>query len=313
MRRIATLERWGDFYRVVTTYERIPRPKSLRNWSPTLCERVYDSDEIFGELFFEDSTDNWSASTDIVDYCDNGFDNNLARRKRRVKEYALCNHWDYFATFTLSEGKQDRFDLARFYKSFNDWVSNYNKKFGCKLVYLLIPEQHKNGAWHAHGLLSGLAPASLCENEYGYLDLPYYRKRFGFISLSPIKDHFACANYITKYITKDCERCNLGRGQNGYLVSRGLNLSERLDDVLIPESFSSSWSNEWCGITFGQTTRTPAEMLRMMSRGENPLLSVPEPDSPADMLRSIQEWEKQYTQMYLKPLVYKMNYKGKKE
>lgn len=177
------------------------------------------------------------------------YDNNICRARSRVREYGLCNDWDYFATFTLNEEKQDRFDLAQWVKDFGNWIQNYKRKFRCsEFAYLIIPEQHKNGAWHAHGLLRGLAPASLVKNEHGYLDLPYYAHRFGYISLDPIKDKQKCASYITKYISKDAGATAraLQAGQHLYYNSRGLKGKEVIEEW--EGDFISDWENDFVKI-----------------------------------------------------------------
>ena len=148
---------------------------------------------------------------------------NICRARSRVKELAACNPWEYFCTFTLNAEKQDRFDLRGFKRDLGVWVGNYNKKFGTKLRYLIVPEPHKDGAVHAHGLLSGVAPSSLVENAHGYLDMPYYQRRFGFINLDPIRDPRKVSTYIVKYIGKDFGADGFaGSGEHLFLSSRGL-------------------------------------------------------------------------------------------
>lgn len=176
-------------------------------------------------------------------------DNNICRARGKVREYGLCNDWDYFATFTLNAEKQDRFDLSQWVKDFGNWIQNYKKKYRCtEFAYLIIPEQHKSGAWHAHGLLRGLAPESLVKNEHGYLDLPYYAKRFGYISLDPVKDKRKCASYITKYVSKDARATAraLRAGQHLYYQSRGLKGKEILEEW--EGDFDSEWENDFVKI-----------------------------------------------------------------
>ena len=176
-------------------------------------------------------------------------ENNICRARGKVREYGLCNDWDYFATFTLNESKQDRFDLAQWVKDFGNWIQNYKKKYRCtEFAYLIIPEQHKSGEWHAHGLLRGLAPESLVRNKYGYLDLPYYARRFGYISLDPIKDKQKCASYITKYVSKDARATAraLRAGQHLYYQSRGLKGKEILDEI--EGDFDAEWENDFVKI-----------------------------------------------------------------
>ena len=83
------------------------------------------------------------------------------------------------------------------------------------------------------------------------MDMPYYFNRFGYISLSPIKNKDACAFYITKYITKDMS-CRLkDAGEHLYYCSRGLNRKEVFlyGDIDIDEKYKRAfYRNEFCNI-----------------------------------------------------------------
>lgn len=81
----------------------------------------------------------------------------LARARRRILELALCNQWDYFCTFTLNP-KYDRHDLDKWYESFAQFVRDQRKKHGTDIRYVFVPETHKDGAWHIHGLVYGAPP-----------------------------------------------------------------------------------------------------------------------------------------------------------
>lgn len=208
---VVRVEKWGDSYRLVELF------RSVDNKSTDKQPKVHARGRAEDVALFEQLTADCGGGV-------SRFMSSIVRARSRVRELALCSKWDYFATFTLSEEKQDRFDIKSYIKDLGNWIQNYNKKYHCKLQYLIIPEQHKNGAWHAHGLLRGLAPDSLCKNEHGYLDLPYYRNRFGYISLSKVKSHERCASYVTKYISKDvtATAAQLGAGAHLYYSSRGL-------------------------------------------------------------------------------------------
>lgn len=172
---------------------------------------------------------------------------NITRARSRIRELGLCNEWEWFATFTLAEGKQDRFDLPSWVKDFGNWIQNFKRKYRCsEFAYLIIPEQHKNGAWHAHGLLHGLPPEALVRNEHGYYDLPYYRNRFGFISLGRIRDPQKVASYITKYVTKDtaATASDMNKGAHLFYASRGLKEREIVTEWI--GDFQADWENEYC-------------------------------------------------------------------
>lgn len=89
---------------------------------------------------------------------DNKLSNNLSRAKSKINEYAQCNPWDYFVTFTLDKEKYDRYNLKQFQKDFSEFLHGYNKRCDDdeKVKYILVPEQHKDGAWHMHGLIKGI-------------------------------------------------------------------------------------------------------------------------------------------------------------
>lgn len=166
---------------------------------------------------------------------DRKLDQSIARAKRVCLEYALCNDWDWFGTFTLNKNKYDRYDLAKFYKDFTQWIRDQRKKTKAPIAYLLVPEMHQDGAWHMHGLLRGvpgtvsfkqlrrdgwLVPDLLVDHDYScWRD---FHEKFGFCSLGPIRDHVACGFYCTKYIGKSLKESGLAVGKHLYYASRGL-------------------------------------------------------------------------------------------
>lgn len=145
-------------------------------------------------------------------------DESLSRSRRLIQEYILCNRFDLFCTFTFDECKvNDRTDYkaikSRLCKAFNNFRNRYDPDFR----YLIVPELHKNGAVHFHGVMT--TPHGLCSplmipkkidgkrhmvpNTPGYMDWPYYSSRFGFFSCSWIRNYTGCAVYVSKYLTKD--------------------------------------------------------------------------------------------------------------
>lgn len=189
---------------------------------------------------------------------------NLARARARIREYALCNPWEYFVTLTLNSDKQCRYDLAEYIHDLGIWIGNYNKRYGVKLKYLLIPEQHKDGAWHMHGFFHGVAADSLVKNEHGYLDLPYYAKRFGYISLSPIKDKNKCSSYITKYVTKDVGKA-IVLSKHVFYHSRGLAEAEVWHEGECWDMPDGTWCNDFVGIEW---CNSGEELTKALSRLE---------------------------------------------
>lgn len=176
------------------------------------------------------------------EHYDHKLDSSLSRTRRLILEKALCNPWEWFCTFTIAEAKHDRKDLVKWRDSFTQWMRDQRKK-GYPIQYLIVPERHADGSWHAHGLLSGLPedqlilfrdmdragyrlpsgrrlPRKLRNSKYR--NWPAYQEKFGFCSFGKIVNPIAAGFYITKYITKDNDRMVQDLGLHSYYVSRGL-------------------------------------------------------------------------------------------
>lgn len=169
---------------------------------------------------------------------DTKLDSSISRTKRLVLEKALCNDWEYFCTFTLSKEKYDRYNLDKFHKDFSQWIRDQRKK-GLTIKYLLVPELHKDGAWHMHGLMSGVGsqlksfkeerkngykvPSKLVNN--GFYDWPAYRDKFGFCSLALVRSSIAVSFYVLKYISKDISESSVAVGKHSHFSSKPLNHS----------------------------------------------------------------------------------------
>lgn len=176
--------------------------------------------------------------------------NNIVRARSRVLELGYCNKWEFFCTLTLDGSLRDRYDLPAFVKALGVWIGNYNKRYNTHLRYILIPEQHKDGAYHMHGLLSGVAASSLCKNEHGYLDMPYYRKHFGYISLDRLRSKDKAVSYITKYISKGFSQTDIKSGKHLFYASKKLDGKVRVWEMDVPEDFKMDFENDFCGISW---------------------------------------------------------------
>lgn len=225
---VVNIKKYGDKYKVT--------------WCKSVRKKGYEKylrDEYDG-LIQSPFDGSWVSVLEVSDFIpesnnklvsDVKLSNNISRAKSKVFEYAYYNHWDYFITLTISPDKYDRYDLKAYIKDLGKFINNYNTVHHSKISYVLIPEQHKDGAWHMHGLISGILSKHLETNKNGYLDFPMYARKFGFCSLSSIKNHEAVCKYITKYVTK--ELFSRSCGERCYYCSKGLKKAEllfRLED-----------------------------------------------------------------------------------
>lgn len=77
----------------------------------------------------------------------------MRRARAKLRRLALANGFDYFVTLTLDAGKIDRYDGAAITRVLGRWADNMVRRHG--LRYILVPEQHKDGAFHFHGFMAG--------------------------------------------------------------------------------------------------------------------------------------------------------------
>ena len=173
-------------------------------------------------------------------------DENLSRARRVVRDIIFCNKFDLFCTFTFNKEFIDRYDYNACKKRITEFFKNYKNRYSISFRYLIIPEFHKDGAFHFHGLIRGILPDHLVVPEYiharnkktgemkkikntkGYVDWSYYSEKLGFFSCSEIKDYERCAIYVSKYITKDLMKLPLG--QRVFFCSKNLNRPELIFD-----------------------------------------------------------------------------------
>lgn len=213
---------------------------------------------------------------------------NVRRAKSRVFELAMCNTFSHFVTLTFSPEKvQDRENLNELMKRFCKFLNNYNNRHaGGGLSYLLIPEQHKEGGWHLHGLFSGIPEAdlrtfSLHEHLPHYIRQKLFRgeqvqswvpyeQKFGYCVVEPVRSVEGVSKYITKYITKELDKSVRDLNAHMYYHSRNLQgktLLYSAPDCVLPDP---DYSGEYCLIKNGET----AEQLLYYFTLEAPAESV---------------------------------------
>lgn len=189
-------------------------------------------------------------------------DNNISRAKSRVKELGLCNIWEYFATITLDKTKYDRYDLKKFKIDLSRYINNLKYNNNININYILIPEQHQDGAWHMHGFFSGIPdeymtkfdkrkklPKYILENYETTKNFPKMSDKFGFVSFDLIKDQEKAVNYILKYITKDLAKCVKELGAHMFYSSKKLNgAADIIKGTSIAVDIPFEFKNEYCSL-----------------------------------------------------------------
>lgn len=160
----------------------------------------------------------------------------LNRTKQSVYSLAYNNKWDWFVTLTFSAEKIDRYNYDEIIKKTRKWFNNIRSRLAPDLKYILIPEPHKDGAYHLHGLLAGCGGLDFVDSgrvvdcgksrirNKNNSDLPTIYNianwKYGFSTATKVQSNAKCVSYMTKYITKDL--CIVAENRRRYLASNNL-------------------------------------------------------------------------------------------
>ena len=186
----------------------------------------------------------------------------INRTKTKISDYVLCNHFSHFATFTFSPEKvKNRHDFVEMSFLLKNWLKteqqNHERNHGFKFKYLIVPERHKDGAWHFHALLENYQNACVdfysSKNPFITVSEIKTAKRFAYrkyivrytlgrSEIAPIRDKTKMANYIKKYITKSLMiEPNVKR----FWASRNLEKPELVENIVssfmhVPEQYKTA-------------------------------------------------------------------------
>ena len=176
----------------------------------------------------------------------------LRRTKQHVKDYARCNDFDLFATFTISPDKADRFNHKQCKNIVVNWIKNEQKRKG-KFDYLVIPEFHKDKkALHFHCLFRNY-PGKLIDSGKkinGRKSFQFKSYTSGWNSAVKIDNIDKVGSYVLKYIIKEMP---VLFGQNRYYASYGLKKPSKIDNPQLGlEKRKPFWTfeNEYGSVAF---------------------------------------------------------------
>lgn len=181
---------WIDFNTgEVKTKDDIRLPKSLYDvW--------LDAPDVDFDLLGERTADQEAESLRV----------SMTRTKNMIYYIARSNVWEWFVTLTIApSSKIDRYDFRQCSAKVRKWFDNLRQRKAPELYYLIVPEQHKDGAWHFHGLLGGCDGLSFVDSGKKSKGEPVYNFenwKFGFSTATAVQDTARVSSYISKYITK---------------------------------------------------------------------------------------------------------------
>lgn len=150
------------------------------------------------------------------------------RARRKIFDYIICNNFDCFITLTLDKSLIDRNDYSAIIKKLKDFLSNRVKRKG--LIYLGVPEFHKNGGLHFHFCVNS---SSFSLSDSGCVSVDGHKRpvkiatakrlrippeqwhtvynvndwKLGFsTAIMTYGDRGALAHYMRKELDKDCQK-----------------------------------------------------------------------------------------------------------
>lgn len=160
----------------------------------------------------ENEIDNAFAKTDDKYHLDgHSAYVSVNRSKNKIFYYSRSNNWDngYFCTLTINPDKYDSYD----YKVVSDLIRKFTRsirEYDNKAFGLFVPELHKSGRFHLHGLIGGIdleKEGFIKYSGHNFNDLKIYNFvkswKYGFSNVTKVQNSQAVEKYVTKYTTKE--------------------------------------------------------------------------------------------------------------
>lgn len=158
----------------------------------------------------------------------------LRRTRAVIRDIGLSNTWTHFVTLTFNPDLVDSFNYDACVDKLSQWLKDSRKRKAPDMQYLMVPELHKSGRWHFHGLMNGIAPLDLTDSlrrdRRGRVIYNIGRYKLGFTTATEIGDQEKAVYYLLKYITKDL--CSVTFNRKRYWASRDLVRAETTTDLL---------------------------------------------------------------------------------
>lgn len=145
------------------------------------------------------------------------------RSLNMVYKYARANVWEWFFTLTFNPEKVDSFNYVEVSEKLSKWLNNMRRT--CPdMKYLVVPEKHKSGRYHFHGLFVDVNNLKFVDSGHkddcGNVVYNVGNYSLGFSTATRVQDTGRASSYLSKYITKDLAEQTFGKKR--YWSSRNL-------------------------------------------------------------------------------------------
>lgn len=199
------------------------------------------------------------------------------RTINNIYDIVRCNKWEWFFTFTFDPAKvKSRYDYEELSKIMTQWLANIRRRKCPDMMYFVVPELHKDGAWHFHGLFGrceGLTMAdSGHKDDKGRVIYNITDYKLGFTTATAVESSEKACNYLVKYITKELCACtpnmrrywasrNCARPEEEFLILEGDYL-EKLQKLMPGSDFYKSVENEFQKVTYFEYKELPEKVVK---------------------------------------------------
>lgn len=150
----------------------------------------------------------------------------LSRTIQKINDIVYSNEWEYFVTLTLDKERVDRYNYDEIRKRITKQIQNIKARNAPLLEYVIVPELHKDGAYHFHGLFRNTSGISFEDSNRtvpktgdSIYNMPQFT--YGFNTATCVKDTQKASTYITKYLTKELNQ-SLPDSAKRYWCTRGI-------------------------------------------------------------------------------------------
>lgn len=175
----------------------------------------------------------WLVNLDNTQSLQDSAQKSASRTINSIYDIARSNPWDWFVTLTFSPDKVNRYNYEECTQKLSKWLNNLRRN-SPDMVYLVVPERHKDGAYHFHGLFQNVDGLEFVDSGHvdgqGRIIYNIGNYKLGFTTATAIEDYHKACSYLCKYITKDL--CALTSGKKRYWCSKNVRRPEVIEIML---------------------------------------------------------------------------------
>lgn len=163
----------------------------------------------------------------------------LSRTIQKIYDIGFSHEWEWFVTFTFNKEKVDRYNYEAVGRKMGKFLDNIKQRKADELIYEIVPEPHKDLAWHFHGLMKNLGDIKLIDSGKKdrkgrtIYNLPEFESSLGWTTATRISSPSKAVSYLVKYITKSRHDNILPKGKQRVWASKNADKTQIKHDYML--------------------------------------------------------------------------------